>query len=171
MENDVRGEVADDFLDPRLVPDIAQQCLAGQIWIALADFQIDLIEQIFRGVEHGDLGRRKTGDLTRQLTANGPAGAGDQYLATGDQALHGGQVEHRLAAAQHVLDVDRSRRQRSGGVLGVVQRGQAGNPRHREAEGIGGGADLAHHRAIDLRAGDQDALRRQVLIPQPHGNR
>ena len=170
MENDVRGELADDFLNSRLIPDIPKQGLAWQTGIAFADFQIYLIEQIFRGVEHSDLGWRKAGNLTRQLATDGPAGAGDQYLATGDQPLYRGQIEHRLAASQYILDVDRPWRQRSGSVVSVIQRGQTRNACHREAESNGGGADLAHHRAIDLSSGNQDALRSQVFVPQTGGN-
>src|SRR3546814_2970019 len=66
------------------------------------------LEVVLRVVAERKLGRPESGDLARQLGADGAAGTRHQHTAALDEPLHGGTVEWCLRPAEQILDGDRA---------------------------------------------------------------
>ncbi len=119
-------------------------------------------------VEQDQMRRREGGDLARQLAADRAAGAGHQHPPAGDQLAHRGGIQHLARPAEQIFH--RYRQQGAGprlAGLGAMQLGQARQPGQRHALGFGDADQTAEIVAIEVVAGEHEALRGAAFARQP----
>ncbi len=143
MKDDLGFFGGDNLVDLRAVAHIAQQRNRAQPREPLAQLHIDAVKGEFAIVEQDEPAGRERGDLPSQLRADRSPRAGDENAAAADEPRHALAVEHRLGAAEQILQRDRFE-----GALGIVeialkigelrQPARGGSPAHPPGRAVAG---------------------------------
>jgi hypothetical protein len=105
MEDDLRPELLEDLPDPACIADVGQRRLVGVQQGPAVQGQLDRVQGGFVAIQHYQLGRPELVQLTAELGADGPAGAGHQDPLAGEAAGDRGDIGDHRPAAEQVSDL------------------------------------------------------------------
>ncbi len=106
VEDDLRGEPAEDRADGVLVADVAQHRVVGVEQSVAVEGELRRVQGRLVAVEQDELGRAELADLAGELGADGATSAGDEDDLAGDVLGDLGEVGLDRAAAEEVGDVE-----------------------------------------------------------------
>ncbi len=157
VEDDVGLVRRQDFVDARLVGDVADDRLQERGAVRVLQLHPDRVQAVLVALEHHQRGRDELQDLPAELRSDRPAGTRHHHAAPGDQLAQRRGVETDRRALQEVRHLELADEADFDAAVDDVA--QARERLDRQLERLERPDDVANRRRIGARDGDQHFVR------------